>query len=193
MKFLRRIFFEKYLYLIFKTFWSGAPTCSLCNARDGCTFSNENNCNLLQNGGTKYPNEQCPAPEITSIYPSNGPLDGGTRITISGTDLGVDVTTVSVFMRQSNRRRKRSGNQLQCEILKDEYVIAETIICKTKRVSNPANFEIFVKVGEKTSSPVQFSYISPKITEISPEVGVKSGGTLVTIKGRVTLPKKNFI
>ena len=107
--------------------------------------------------------------------------------------MGVDVTTVSVFMRQSGRRRKRSANQLQCEILKDEYVIAETIICKTKRVSNPANFEILVKVGEKTSSPVQFSYISPKITEISPDVGVKSGGTLVTIKGRVTLPKKLYL
>lgn len=51
-------------------------------------------------------------------------------------------------------------------------------------MSGEADFEVVVKVGELESTNAKiYSFLSPKISEIRPGAGVKSGGTLVTIIG----------
>ena len=57
----------------------------------------------------------CPLPEIADITPLTGPWEGGTEITISGSNLGSDVDDV--------RSVKADGQT--CRVIRDLYVVSQ--------------------------------------------------------------------
>lgn len=110
-------------------------------------------------------------PTIDTVAPAAGTMEGGTNITITGTDF-VDGATVTV-------------GGVACEDVSVDD--AETITCTTP-AGDPGAAEIVVKNPDDVTTSVsdKFSYISaPTIDEdgVSPSSGNMGGGTTITITG----------
>jgi hypothetical protein len=115
------------------------------------------------------------APTVTGISPNSGPLDGGTSVTITGTNL-TPVTSVTF------------GG-----IYAPFTVDSDTSITATSPAGENVD-TVGVTVtslgGTSASSPAtQFAYtavtspLAPAIAIVSPNTGPAAGGTAVTIKG----------
>lgn len=78
---------------------SGRPDCSLCGTRDsryrcvwcgsGCTYVDQ--CGELP---PAKPVVSCPPPRIDYIHPISGPVEGGTLVTIEGSNLGASLEEI---------------------------------------------------------------------------------------------------
>uniref|UniRef100_A0A8B9C8B6 Plexin-B1 n=1 Tax=Anser brachyrhynchus TaxID=132585 RepID=A0A8B9C8B6_9AVES len=70
----------------------GHTDCSRCQTADSkynCVWCGGSNPSCIFRGSCKEDIEDlCPAPLIHSVYPLSGPVEGGTRITITGSNLG---------------------------------------------------------------------------------------------------------
>uniref|UniRef100_A0A8D2NHD9 Plexin-B1 n=1 Tax=Zonotrichia albicollis TaxID=44394 RepID=A0A8D2NHD9_ZONAL len=70
----------------------GHTDCSRCQTADSkynCVWCGGDNPSCIFRGSCKEEIEDlCPAPLIHSVYPLSGPVEGGTRITITGSNLG---------------------------------------------------------------------------------------------------------
>uniref|UniRef100_A0A8B9TEV5 Plexin-B1 n=1 Tax=Anas platyrhynchos TaxID=8839 RepID=A0A8B9TEV5_ANAPL len=70
----------------------GHTDCSRCQTADSkynCVWCGGSNPSCIFRGSCKEEIEDlCPAPLIHSVYPLSGPVEGGTRITITGSNLG---------------------------------------------------------------------------------------------------------
>jgi len=115
------------------------------------------------------------APIIASIYPANGPTQGGITITITGTSFGssgsVSLLTVA-------------GNTVdQCDITSHN---SSTILC-TLRPGTGTNKLLSLTVsssfGAQTSNSVRFSYDAPFITAVNPSNGSTAGSESIEILG----------
>ncbi|KAK2832460.1 hypothetical protein Q7C36_015922 [Tachysurus vachellii] len=116
-------------------------------------------------------------PVPKTVYPTKGPQDGGTVITISGEDLFTatkDDISVTV-------------GDVPCEVLD----FGAQITCKTGSYKNhqvpSVPLKVTVKYGESTSVVVSnstFTYaINPKITSYSPQASFVCGGRKITVVG----------
>lgn len=108
------------------------------------------------------------------IKPLSGPIEGGTLITIEGSNLGI---------REEDVRGKIRIGDIPCIL--ERYEISVKIECRT----GPAKYEILapVKVGNDagyTESSVQFQYKDIKLEDITPKMGPQSGGTKLSIIGK---------
>ncbi|XP_028670363.2 hepatocyte growth factor receptor [Erpetoichthys calabaricus] len=127
--------------------------------------------------GGKWTHDSC-SPTIYQISPSIAPLGGGTKLTICGWDFGfnktrmfdsrqvaVDIGGVSCKLDS----RGSSSNRLLCTLgsINKTHLSAVTTVYSGKHYTK--------KEG--------FSYLNPKIKDIFPKYGLKSGGTLLTITG----------
>lgn len=74
-----------------------ADNCGMCLAMDekyGCGWcQSSNRCQVREQcdngmGVWLSRNQTCPNPEIRSFYPTSGPWEGGTNVTIEGINLG---------------------------------------------------------------------------------------------------------
>ena len=82
------------------------------------------NCPTTLHSPNQEINTTCPAPTITDFNPKSGPVEGGTTITITGTDLGVtfdDFTNRSITIRgvpctPTDRDSYIPGRQINCRI-----------------------------------------------------------------------------
>jgi uncharacterized repeat protein (TIGR02543 family) len=114
-----------------------------------------------------------PAPTVTGISPTSGPVAGGTSITISGT--GFSTTA--------------GGSRIEFGTTSASAVIcASTMRCTTTLPGEAAGtVEVVVTTphGTSTASPADhFTYVpAPTITRLTPEYGPTKGGTKVTIRG----------
>lgn len=104
----------------------------------------------------------------------SGPIEGGTLITIEGSNLGI---------REEDVRGKIRIGDIPCELV--NYEISVKIECRTGSV----NYEITapVKVGNDagyTESSVQFQYKDIKLEGLYPAMGPQSGGTKLSIIGK---------
>lgn len=149
--------------------------CSLCVTRDPkyqCTWCNKQcvfNDTCLQ-GSTS----ECPRPRIDSIRPLSGPIEGGTLVTIEGSNLGI---------REEDVRGKIKIGNVPCELV--NYEISVKIECRTGAVDRETTAT--VKVGNEagiTESNVHFQYKDFRIERITPTMGPQSGGTSVSIFGK---------
>lgn len=117
---------------------------------------------------------ECPRPRIDSIRPLSGPVEGGTLVTIEGSNLGI---------REEDVRGKIKIGNVPCELV--NYEISVKIECRTGAVDKETIASI--KVGNEagvTESSIHFQYKDFKVEKITPTQGPQSGGTQVQIYGR---------
>uniref|UniRef100_H2RYH2 Plexin-A2 n=1 Tax=Takifugu rubripes TaxID=31033 RepID=H2RYH2_TAKRU len=125
-------------------------------------------------------NVKCTNPRITEVTPVAGPPEGGTRVTIHGTNLGLAFSDMVGNVEVAGVR---------CTPVEDGYIIAEQIVCEM----DPAPLDIRpgpvqLCVGEcrpelRARSLQLYSFVTPTVTGLSPSRGPESGGTKVTIMG----------
>ena len=122
----------------------------------------------------------CPAATITSVLPTSGPPEGGTTVTITGTDLGVTYDDIMNNVMISSSR---------CITQEDGYISGTQIVCvTTASTSGPGPKDLIVTVQRGTSSSVAvggslFTVVPPTVTGVEPSFGPMSGGTSITIQG----------
>ncbi|KAG8517997.1 Plexin-B2 [Galemys pyrenaicus] len=140
--------------------------CVWCGGQVGCVYK------ALCGNATS----ECPAPVITKIQPKTGPLGGGIRITILGSDLGVkadDVKSITVAGRN-------------CVFQPELYSVSTRIVCSIEAantsISGGVEVDINGKVGHSPSD-VQFTYQQPQPLSVEPKQGPQAGGTTLTING----------
>uniref|UniRef100_A0A6G1S6K0 Plexin-B n=1 Tax=Aceria tosichella TaxID=561515 RepID=A0A6G1S6K0_9ACAR len=122
----------------------------------------------------ELPASTCPPPRIDSIHPTSGPLEGGTLLTIEGSNLG------------SNEREIQDkilvGGE-PCQLVM--YSVSTRIVCKT----GPSLVGLqaaTVFVGNRagvTSAHEKFHYKAVHLADVSPRIGPVSGGTRLLLSG----------
>ncbi|XP_067292972.1 hepatocyte growth factor receptor isoform X2 [Pseudorasbora parva] len=121
--------------------------------------------------------DSCPL-LITTISPSSAPLGGHTKVTICGKNFGFnkkerfDTKLINVVVAGTKcklERKDSSNNRLVCGL---DHVNASSI-----------DSVVRVRSGKEQAQKDSFSFVNPVITEIFPEFGPKSGGTMLTITG----------
>ncbi|GLH11402.1 Uncharacterized protein GBIM_16186 [Gryllus bimaculatus] len=151
------------------------PDCSLCVTRSakyqcvwcGLTCSYSQSCQHI-------PVSECPKPRIDMIKPLSGPIEGGTLVTIEGSNLG---------LKEEDVKGKISIGSTPCELV--HYEVSVRIVCRT----GPSDGEIIapVMVGNEagyTESAVHFSYKDVQLLGVFPPMGPQSGGTQLAITGQ---------
>ena len=164
-----------------------APVCTSC---------------LAVNIGTRYDNgwcTRCTAPETCSstfaiqtnqcpsvlsyVSPISGPFGGGTRLTITGTNLGVtvgDIVNVTV-------------GGVSCMVQSDGYIPGTQVVCVTGAytsggIQQNITVNVIITINRsgtivQAMSNLQYTYAKPYITSVFPKSGPMAGGTNVVIGG----------
>ena len=114
------------------------------------------------------------SPMITSISPDSGPTEGGTTVTITGTDLGTsfsDIISITV-------------GSLSCSPIKDNYLKGSRVTCviSSSNQTQPGSVDVVVNVCNKEAIG-QFRFGQPRVYSMSPSYGPAAGGTIVRIRG----------
>ena len=122
----------------------------------------------------------CPSPMITDISPDSGPTEGGTTVTITGTDLGTsfdDIVSITV-------------GSLNCTPIGDSYLVGRSITCDISSGSQTqlgvANVVVTVsRMGgaNQDATSTQFRFGQPRVYSVSPSYGPAAGGTVVSVRG----------
>uniref|UniRef100_A0A8C1PSS1 Plexin-A3 n=1 Tax=Cyprinus carpio TaxID=7962 RepID=A0A8C1PSS1_CYPCA len=125
-------------------------------------------------------NVRCSHPRITKIRPLTGPKEGGTRVTIEGENLGLQVREIT-HVRVAGVR---------CNPAASEYISAErcVMLCESL-MSSPPGGPVELCIGDcsaeyRTQSSQMYSFVTPSFNRVRPEKGPVSGGTRLTISGR---------
>ncbi|MEE6502440.1 hypothetical protein FKM82_004519 [Ascaphus truei] len=118
----------------------------------------------------------CPAPLIHTIEPLSGPVEGGTKITISGSNLGQKLEDIAKTVTVAG---------IPCLVDSLKYEISSSIGCVTGKSWSERSGHVAVEVpggGHGVSSQV-FTYQNPLLSSVFPSRGPKSGGTRLTLIG----------
>ncbi|XP_014873076.1 plexin-B1 isoform X2 [Poecilia latipinna] len=162
----------------------GRSDCSRCHTADqryGCVWCSGHTARCLYSDSCSEQVQQtCPAPVIHSIEPLSGLLEGGTLVTISGSNLGQKAEDIVHSVTVA---------EVPCAVLLDLYEVSSRIVCRTGSSGGEKDGPVSVTVsgGARRSSSQLFSYQDPSVTAVSPERGPKAGGTTLTISGRKLL------
>ncbi|XP_045114407.1 plexin-B-like isoform X2 [Portunus trituberculatus] len=123
---------------------------------------------------------QCPTPRIDLIQPLAGPLEGGTLVTIEGSNLG---------LREEDVQGNIFIGEVLCKV--HEYHVSVKITCRTgpapalTSASQDMQFPVRVTTPAGTTrSTVKFTYTNVSVTGVWPTRGPVSGGTVLSISGR---------
>ena len=123
----------------------------------------------------------CPQPRIDSVQPNRGPTAGGTRVNISGTDLGASYSDIL------NVTLRLGGVDVNCTLTgEDTYDVGRRITCETPSVNLDGNYMLEVYIQRESSTEVvsaPYSYEEPRVTGVDPAFGPKSGGIEVVVSG----------
>jgi hypothetical protein len=118
---------------------------------------------------------------LSYVSPSSGPFGGGTRLTITGTNLGVtvgDIVSVTV-------------GGVSCMVQSDGYIPGTQVVCVTGAYTSGGmqqNVTFSVLINRSgtmatAQSNLQYTYVRPSISSVFPKSGPMSGGTNVVIGG----------
>ncbi|XP_019743599.1 plexin-B1-like isoform X3 [Hippocampus comes] len=142
--------------------WCGSPAGSHCVYHESCADDVKNT---------------CPAPVIHFLDPISGPVEGGTLVTISGSNLG---------QRAEDILNSVTLAEVPCSVINSRYEISSRIVCETTSSRGEKSGQASVKVsgGGLGVSVQTFSFQDPILSGLSPQRGPKAGGSSVTIKGR---------
>uniref|UniRef100_A0A3Q2G1F2 Plexin-B1 n=1 Tax=Cyprinodon variegatus TaxID=28743 RepID=A0A3Q2G1F2_CYPVA len=162
----------------------GRSDCSRCHTaahKYGCVWCGGPVAKCLYSASCSEQVQQtCPAPVILSVQPLSGLLEGGTLVTISGSNLGQKAEDILHSVTVAGE---------PCIVIPEQYEVSSRIVCRTKGSSGEKEGPVTVKVGggDQRSSTQVFSYQDPFVMAVSPERGPKAGGTTLTISGRKLL------
>jgi hypothetical protein len=107
-------------------------------------------------------------PTVTSVSPNNGPIAGGTAVTITGTNFAAGATVTF-------------GSTAATNVV----VVSGTQITATTPAGSAGAVTVMVTVNSQTGSLTNaFTYVVPAtVSSVSPGSGSTAGGTAVTITG----------
>lgn len=152
---------------------SGTITCTSPSGNAGTVtvkaVNTDTQYGLLSNGFTY---NSLPAPQITSVSPTNGPIAGGTPLTISGNNF---INGLIVKIGPNNATSVNVVNSSTITCLTPSVAVASTV---NVTVTNPDAQSVTLTAG--------FTYdlsTGPAIASIYPASGVSSGGTSITVGG----------
>ena len=118
----------------------------------------------------------CSAPIIDDFNPKSGPIEGGTTITITGSDLGViydDFTSNSIVI----------GDD-PCMPIEDSFIPGRQIHCITTNGSSLGMHLIRVVLLSGIAISIdKFRIAIPEISRVDPILGPAAGGTQLTVWG----------
>ncbi|XP_038126425.1 plexin-B1-like [Cyprinodon tularosa] len=142
--------------------WCGGASSSSCVYRDSCADEIKHT---------------CPAPVIHFLDPLSGPIEGGTVVTISGSNLGQRAEDIESSVTVAN---------VPCTVIHSRYEVSSRIVCETASSGGEITGHAFVKVrgGGDGQSAQMFSFQNPVLSSIFPLRGPKAGGSSLTIRGR---------
>nr|XP_057940873.1 plexin-B1-like isoform X1 [Doryrhamphus excisus]XP_057940874.1 plexin-B1-like isoform X1 [Doryrhamphus excisus] len=160
----------------------GRADCSRCRTADpkyGCVWCSgpsDSHC-VYHQSCTDDVKHTCPAPVIHFLDPVSGPTEGGTLVTISGSNLG---------QRAEDIQNSVTVAGVPCNVINSRYEVSSRIVCETARSDGETSGQASVRVrgGGLGRSDQTFSFQDPTLSGISPQRGPKAGGSSVTIKGR---------
>ncbi|XP_062978215.1 plexin-B1 [Elgaria multicarinata webbii] len=158
----------------------GHLDCSRCQTADikyNCVWcgGKQPSC-LFRDSCKEEVTDTCPDPQIHAVYPLNGLVEGSTRITITGSNLGQKHQDIAETV---------SVAGIPCKVDALVYEISSSIVCTTGVSSTERSGHVVVEVpggGQGISGHV-FTYQNPELKSISPLRGPKAGGTLLTLTG----------
>ncbi|XP_009950250.1 PREDICTED: plexin-B1, partial [Leptosomus discolor] len=168
------------LHVTFYNCSVGHTDCSRCQTADSkynCVWCGGDNPSCIFRGSCKEKIEDmCPAPLIYSVYPLSGPVEGGTRITITGSNLGQKHQDIAETVTVAG---------IPCAVDAQEYEISSSIVCVTGGSWTERFGHIVVEVpgGGRGVSGHIFTYQNPELKSIVPTQGPKAGGTCLTLLG----------
>ncbi|KAF7989546.1 hypothetical protein HCN44_008220 [Aphidius gifuensis] len=148
--------------------------CSLCMTRDKrfeCSWCG-NSC-TYRHSCLYSPFAECPKPRIDMFRPLSGPIEGGTLVTIEGSNLG---------LKESDVMDKIHIGNIPCKLV--DYEVSVRIVCRTGKRDTQDTAKVIVgNDAGYTESAVLFHYQDITLTGIYPTVGPQSGGTQIAISG----------
>lgn len=133
------------------------------------------------NGDIATSTSQLSKPDITSLIPSTGPLEGGTRLNITGRNLGDAFHDINVTL--------QGPSNVTCNVAKydSDYILGTQIVCEAEAFSSIENYTVVVEVSycghPMVSSGEVFCVKQPTIYGVNPVSGPVSGGVEVRISG----------
>uniref|UniRef100_A0A3Q1FAS0 Plexin-B1 n=1 Tax=Acanthochromis polyacanthus TaxID=80966 RepID=A0A3Q1FAS0_9TELE len=160
----------------------GRSDCSRCRTADpkyGCVWCGgaaSSRC-VYQDSCTDEIKHTCPAPVIHFLDPVSGPVEGGTVVTISGSNLG---------QRAEDIQSSVTVAGVPCSVIHSRYEVSSRIVCETTSSREERSGQASVKVrgGGLGLSAQIFSFQNPILSSIFPQRGPKAGGSSLTIRGR---------
>uniref|UniRef100_A0A4W6FM42 Plexin-A2 n=1 Tax=Lates calcarifer TaxID=8187 RepID=A0A4W6FM42_LATCA len=166
--------------------------CGWCSGEGRCTL--RHHCPLINPYTTRWlnlssKNVKCTNPRITEVTPVAGPPEGGTRVTIHGTNLGLAFSDVVGNMEVAGVRCTPVEDALFYSDFNELFCVFCRIVCEMDAApadSRPGPIQLCV--GEcrpelRARSSQLYSFVTPTVTGLSPSRGPESGGTKVTIMG----------
>ncbi|XP_033485234.1 plexin-B1 isoform X2 [Epinephelus lanceolatus] len=160
----------------------GRSDCSRCRTADpkyGCVWCGgaaSSRC-VYQDSCTEEIKHTCPAPVIHFLDPVSGPVEGGTVVTISGSNLG---------QRAEDIQNSVTVAGVPCSVIHSRYEVSSRIVCETTSSGGEKSGQASVRVrgGGVGLSAQMFSFQDPVLSSIFPQRGPKAGGSSLTITGR---------
>uniref|UniRef100_A0A672QMF8 Plexin-B1 n=1 Tax=Sinocyclocheilus grahami TaxID=75366 RepID=A0A672QMF8_SINGR len=159
----------------------GRADCSRCHTADQqyeCVWceGSRSSC-VYRSSCTEHVQQTCPAPHIHTIEPLSGPVEGGTVLTVSGSNLG---------QRAEDIQHSVTVAGVPCTVIPDRYEVSSSIVCETTASAGEQSGHISVQVkgGGIGQSAQHFRYQDPVLLGVSPLKGPMSGGTSLTITGQ---------
>uniref|UniRef100_A0AAQ4P8Z9 Plexin-A2 n=1 Tax=Gasterosteus aculeatus aculeatus TaxID=481459 RepID=A0AAQ4P8Z9_GASAC len=150
--------------------------CGWCSGEGRCTL--RHHCPPINPYTTRWlnlssKNVKCTNPRI--VTPVAGPPEGGTRVTIHGTNLGLAFSDMVGNVEVAGVR---------CTPVEEGYIIAEQCCPFFAPKKCHILYSAFWSCGLFFhSAPYPFLYLTPTVTGLSPSRGPESGGTKVTVMG----------
>lgn len=153
-------------------------------------------CNLYKMCADCLDANLCPNPQILSFEPMTGPYEGGTNLTIKGVNLGTSFEDIRTGVKIEISDSSGKVASIECIPYRELYVETSQITCQTvppividtSQNSIPSvsmSGVISVQIGQEyiARSPERFNYVNPKIMQMMPSKGPKSGGTKLILWG----------
>nr|XP_040048738.1 plexin-B1 isoform X1 [Gasterosteus aculeatus aculeatus] len=160
----------------------GRSDCSRCRTADpkyGCVWCagvSGSRC-VYRDSCAEEVKHTCPAPVIHYLDPVSGPVEGGTVVTISGSNLGQRAVDIQQSVLVAG---------VPCSVIHSRYEVSSRIVCETTSSGREKSGQASVRVsgGGLGLSAQIFSFQDPVLSGVFPQRGPKAGGSSLTIRGR---------
>ena len=125
--------------------------------------------------------ESCLLPIIDTVRPNRGPMEGGTRVTITGSNLGAEFSDIVQIrlIGSTNVISSLTGEE-------DSYILGQQVVCETELFDSTGDYILEVEIQRDTQTAVvesMFQVVQPMLSGVAPMYGPQSGGIEVVVSG----------